>query len=911
MNNSLNTNFVGISVSYSFANIINNTCNGADYYGIIIHHSTVNITKNLCLYTDGISLQYNIYSNITNNYISYIDLYMSESCKIINNTLYRIGERDLFGDGISISYSPYCFIKNNSILSSEARGIRFSNSPFSTIVDNNFMQNGLAIVENSLEKYLSYDVSNNFVNGLLLGYFENQQNHTLIESFGQIFLINCTNFTIQNKNYSNTSIGIGIYYGSNHTLIENICNNNNKGIVIYHAESCTIKGNEFKNLERHGIFLENCSYSNISNNSLHDIRVLPFDIIDSSSCVIDNNMVNASCFSGISLENSPSSRIVNNTCIKNNIELENCPYSILDNNSILDNSEGFSLFTSPYSIISNNFCPDTELGLSLTYSGYCNISFNKFPNNHVGFVSDYSSGCNITGNIFDGGVLFKGNDYEYYNSQIVVENIVNNLPLGYLKDQDDLIILPDVYSQLYLINCSNIIVKDQIWDNVTVGCKAILCNNITLVNNQIKMCNDYGIYLLLTENSTIQNNNFTSKYQYSYDGIILIYSNSTSITSNYCNNLSGGIKLYHSNFCNITDNILEDSFYDSILSSYSSNIRMINNYCNNSNIGIHLYHSSNISAKENIIGNCEWGIEMQNSDLCTIINNQVKNSFSGINNNAGNNNTFHHNKLINNVRNGRSYGSNNTWYELSSKEGNWWSDYNGIGAYPIEERYSDSFTYDIYPIGPIFFVNIYNPSNIIYYQDSILLNYSISKPTSIIIYLDNEAIETALPSGCLLSNLTHGTHNITIFAFDCDGYTAMATILFEIDLTPNSIPVASFTYSLTNGTLEVKSNSTGSDLPLSYQWNFGDGTIINVGTSFIYTYQNNGTYTVSLTVRDSNGDVNQTSYLITVEITEPLINNPESTDNSQKIDSFHSIGIVIAIGFGLSIIKKKRVFNRN
>ena len=70
---------------------------------------------------------------------------------------------------------------------------------------------------------------------------------------------------------------------------------------------------------------------------------------------------------------------------------------------------------------------------------------------------------------------------------------------------------------------------------------------------------------------------------------------------------------------------------------------------------------------------------------------------------------------------------------------------------------------------------------------------------------------------------------------------------------------------------------TGSEI-VSYEWNYGDGTIQSGGSTEEYFYAAPGTYTVTLTVTDSNGNADTTSRQVTVELA-PTPSFTESTNS--------------------------------
>jgi PKD repeat protein len=90
--------------------------------------------------------------------------------------------------------------------------------------------------------------------------------------------------------------------------------------------------------------------------------------------------------------------------------------------------------------------------------------------------------------------------------------------------------------------------------------------------------------------------------------------------------------------------------------------------------------------------------------------------------------------------------------------------------------------------------------------------------------------------------------------------------------------VADFSISIAspNEGQQVTFNST-STFPfnqiVSWSWDLGDGTIVERtdGSPVTHTYMDNGTYQVSLTVRDEDGNINTFSRTVTVKDTSPVV----------------------------------------
>ncbi|MFX0041997.1 MAG: NosD domain-containing protein [Candidatus Hodarchaeota archaeon] len=143
------------------------------------------------------------------------------------------------------------------------------------------------------------------------------------------------------------------------------------------------------------------------------------------------------------------------------------------------------------------------------------------------------------------------------------------------------------------------------------------------------------------------------------------------------------------------------------------NCTIMNNTCINFMQGIHLNYASHCLIMSNLIEDNNYqGINIRWSSFNIIINNTVKRSpqhgiaLVG----DADSNKIYHNIILNNSQldtydidgrltgpiNSQAFdeGSSNFWYDNISKQGNWWSDYQGIGNYSIDGPAS---TEDIYP----------------------------------------------------------------------------------------------------------------------------------------------------------------------------------------------------------------------
>jgi len=129
-------------------------------------------------------------------------------------------------------------------------------------------------------------------------------------------------------------------------------------------------------------------------------------------------------------------------------------------------------------------------------------------------------------------------------------------------------------------------------------------------------------------------------------------------------------------------------------------------------------------------------------------------------------------------------------------------------------------------------------------------------------------ITTVTSSIITHSYADNGTYTVTLTVTDNDGATNSAS---AVKTVLNRAPVAIFTESATTVYTKetITFNATGSyDLDgsiVSFTWNFGDGNITIVTSPTItHAYSDNGTYTVTLTVKDNDGATASSSSIKTV-----------------------------------------------
>jgi PKD repeat protein len=139
-----------------------------------------------------------------------------------------------------------------------------------------------------------------------------------------------------------------------------------------------------------------------------------------------------------------------------------------------------------------------------------------------------------------------------------------------------------------------------------------------------------------------------------------------------------------------------------------------------------------------------------------------------------------------------------------------------------------------------------------------------------------------------VSQLVHvygsaGTRIIHLYAVDSLGASGVASKT----ITVVSPLAASFTYTtpaMAGSPVTFNATATGGLTPYSFNWSFGDNSAA-IGTSPVHTYALAGTYTVKLTVTDSNGSNGTSTQSLSVTstlaanftYTQPLVTGQPST----------------------------------
>ncbi len=501
---------------------------------------------------------------------------------------------------------------------------------------------------------------------------------------------------------STSSAGILLNNTQNNTIMGNNIIDNWNGIEAQTSPNNIISGNTISSNQNNGISLFSSNNNQITNNQINNNQENGIYSLQSNNTISNNNFSGNNL--GITMENSPTNTISNNTLINGGISLINSSMCVLRNNIITSSSSGIMNLEVTSDNI-NDYRQDIDtsntingnqiryimdadgLNIDSTWNiGY--LALIQCQNITVTGITMNSTGIGIllagTVNSTIGGSL-AGQGNTFTNNQIAIElfqstgnqiinNTMNTNTTGiYVHDNTgnanntisgNIISTNGIGITLESTTGNLINGNNQIMDNTSYGISLNNAHGNTITTNTIQNNNNYGIYLLNSGNTTANNitgNNITGNSI----GITLNTSNNNQINNNQItSNESHGISLNNSQ-----DNIINT-----------------NTLQNNADQGIYLLNSGSTIINDNIITGNEMGISLDSSNTNTLNNNQITSNTSyGIrlnqssniqitNNNIGNNSSYGiyllSSSTTNNINGNTITGNRSHGVLISSSNGN-------------------------------------------------------------------------------------------------------------------------------------------------------------------------------------------------------------------------------------------------
>ncbi|NMC05454.1 MAG: PKD domain-containing protein, partial [Candidatus Lokiarchaeota archaeon] len=733
---------------------------------------------------------------------------------------------------------------------------------------------------------------------------ENVDRHVIIEnctlitaylyasSSAAIKLQNCSNIMVRNNNIRYNSIGIK-HYQTNRCIMENntISKNSYEGLYIFQSHNMTITSNEIHDNDVNGIHQwYYCKDNNITSNRVHDNRINAIVLQDEENTTISKNWI-ANNYIGLQLLNTKDllvkdNHVLNSTYYGMGI-FDTMSELVLESNQIIEsryagiyiwNAHGMAMnsnsmvnasiimegvlehlrscsidtsntvngksvyyyhdqngltpanFTNAGQVILVNCNASTVAGINCGYGSigiiihYCeNVSVTSSTLHHFtssGMFIKTSTNCTVASNTISNciqgiqvsschGFTMTGNSF--INCGLVIDatveqcasysigtsNSVNGRVLRYHVDQSG---LPESTfanaGQIILINCSNARITGQNVSRATIGIHGLYCTNINITTIDARGNGRVGMRFSFSCRVKITRSDVSSSNQ---AGIWVDQSSFFTISSTMVDKSIWGIFLDRTSDSKVSDNEISTcDEYGLSLSECSRIIVERNDVSKSKNVGIfvNLASFNQITANE-IHDNEGTGIVLYHCKWARIVQNNVHGNGYGV---FFYQNTSHNLLYFNSFSN--SYYSNVMLdFQYFGTNNTWTNGTEGnywddyATRYPGATNLGRTWGTPYYLNGSI---SEYDPHPLVHpWQPNI-------RPSAMFVVQASSIVLTAQP----------------------------VKFLF----------------------LGGKGNE-----PASFQWNFGDGTAIQAEQSPTHQFTMQGTYTITLTIVDADG---QSSVLV-------------------------------------------------
>jgi parallel beta-helix repeat protein len=475
-----------------------------------------------------------------------------------------------------------------------------------------------------------------------------------------------------------------------------------------------------------GILLNGPSSCTVSNNTISANNIGIHLLNDVGNSILNNNITNCPAV-GIMLDGSTFNTISDNTIIGylatgntwGGILINNAYYNVIQSNNITGNTEGVYITggASDNTITTNNITNNINSGVAVDNAFYTSIVGNTLISGNSNGVRLFQSlGNNVFGNTIDNnswsGIVIDGSTLNIIDSNYLSGNLVEGMHLMNLANQNTIIYnsvigntgswcgisiwnsaenylfqnyITGLQEGIYLTQGSNF---NNVTDNyIYYNLNSAICLDSNSANNTINMNsqidgNGNGIRLYQVTDNIVTQNTITNSV---WAAICLDNSSNNQVDTNTAQFNQEGIYIFNNSNNNIINgNMLYTNTFSGIcINNALNNTLSLNDIAGNGN-GIRLFNFANQNnVTQNNLTSQGWAgivIDSSNSNTLTL-NNITTNSEGLYSMNGSNSNLIYTNNFQLNTRQAYDEGTNS--YD-NGATGNYWSDYGGIGTYPIQ-----------------------------------------------------------------------------------------------------------------------------------------------------------------------------------------------------------------------------------
>ena len=370
----------------------------------------------------------------------------------------------------------------------------------------------------------------------------------------------------------------------------------------------------------------------------------------------------------------------------------------VEHNIITGVDKGIHVYSVTNGTIFDNTIEADYTGIEIESAGYLAIINNTISDTiWQGIDIDNDAGTIITGNNFyNSGITVGLFSKSFFDTFTIEDNFVNDKPLGFFRNQDDLVISAiNDYGALILYNCHRAAISNQDLSYCTIGVLAYECNSMTIYDCDFEH-NYAGIEIDYSDDLYVHNSRF--KHTTQGQAIKTYDCNNGYFFNNYFEDVFAfKVEIGHNT------EIIQNDFYDvaqTLFAQFIYNLTFNENSVLESDWGVQIYSGDLIEIYDNIFYRCYIGVALDESYNAIILHNLFQEHISvaiRIEHTSGNC-TIYHNTFVDNDQVGYYHaqvydnGTNDMWYNDTLLEGNYWDDWTS-GPYDIlgDAGYQDLF----------------------------------------------------------------------------------------------------------------------------------------------------------------------------------------------------------------------------
>jgi len=374
-------------------------------------------------YNAGIAIESSSYctvyqNEIFNNMVGIYNYWYSNSNRIIQNTL-----RNSTDYGIDISFSDDIEVNDNKIFNCDIP-LNLYYAVYISVQRNEMYGGGIIITEN-LESWVNLSIgTSNRVNGKPVYYWIDKNELTVPKGAGQIFLINCSNISVEGQAIEKATIALNLVGSKECRVINNkFSYNSHYGMIIFHSENNIIENNEVDSNDYDGIQLYDSDYN-----------------------IVRFNKAVSNFGNGISIQHSNYNNVNNNTCTNNfdaGISVSSSFKNNYTHNQLISNSDyGFDLdYVKTSNFFNNKITQNNKSGIYFTYVEFCEFFSNDIYDNGEYGIQIRRGGHN---ELYNNTITSNPTGVYLYNSDfnVLYENYIKKNPYGINLENSE-------YNQIY------------------------------------------------------------------------------------------------------------------------------------------------------------------------------------------------------------------------------------------------------------------------------------------------------------------------------------------------------------------------------------------------------------------------------------------------------------------------------